>query len=192
MIFSAVCLVLEGPKGSGKTTALGSAIRALADAGRTVACVSQPDTGRNTDGTARGFDIELAGNFDGPYRAERIPLAVETEEPVAPGRLALGKYLFDATAFSRAGEFMERALSGGKAPEFIGLDEIGRLELERGEGLFRALSAALDFLSAGPRYGGSRALLCVVRGELAEGFADRLRERGIEALSVAGGRFPVP
>jgi type II secretory ATPase GspE/PulE/Tfp pilus assembly ATPase PilB-like protein len=49
------CFILTGPIGSGKTSALRAAVARLAEAGRGVAAVSQPDLGRGPDRGALGF-----------------------------------------------------------------------------------------------------------------------------------------
>jgi hypothetical protein len=108
----------------------------------------------------------------------------EAGKPLGRGELALGRFAFDPTAFARAGGFIRAALSrvDGRV-DALGLDEIGALELARGEGLRTCLDLAL---AAAVRDGGPRLLVLAARiGESADRLRDLARASGL-AASVFG------
>jgi nucleoside-triphosphatase THEP1 len=156
------CIILTGPIGSGKTCALRRIIEELAFAGRRVSALLQPDRGRGPDGVALGFSMEFLSGAGGRLVAERVELARElgSGELPAAGFLELGRFVFDRSAFARAGDFMMKALGAKEGPEALGIDEIGRLEMLRGEGLADCLERAL---AAVANEGGARVLLCSAR-----------------------------
>lgn len=160
------CIIITGPQGSGKTRSARRIIEALASAGRRVSALIQPDEGRGPEGLALGFSLEFLTGASGQLAAERVALArsLESGELPSAGYLALGRFAFDRSAFVRAEGFFAAALAARPAPEALVLDEIGRLELLRGEGLMPCLELALEAVSlAGAEAKGPRALLCSAR-----------------------------
>jgi hypothetical protein len=84
-------------------------------------------------------------------RYQRIPLARSSAAdnwPPPADRLDLGPFAFDGSVFRRAHAFLEDFLSDpairqARRPLFLGIDEIGKLELLRGEGLLPSLTLLL-------------------------------------------------
>jgi nucleoside-triphosphatase THEP1 len=162
MVFPRSCVLLTGPIGSGKTRSLRMAVEQLAQAGRRVAAVIQPDEGRRPDGAATGFSMEFLSGAEGRLKAERIALARELREGELPaaGSLALGRFVFEPAVFARAESFFSEAMDGEGGPEVLGMDEIGRLELQRGDGLMPCLELVLEAVAGGS---GPRLLVCSAR-----------------------------
>jgi len=156
------CIILAGKAGSGKTSSLRALVEAATAAGHRVAAVLQPDKGRAPDGLGRGFSMELLAGKELMLSRESMDLAREkrSEDLPSAGLILHGHFAFDAAAFSKALTFIRAALAGGAGPELIGLDEIGKLELGRGEGLRSCLDAALE---AGPRADGPGLLVLTAR-----------------------------
>jgi nucleoside-triphosphatase THEP1 len=157
-----ICLLLTGAIGSGKTSAMRSILASLAAEGWRASAILQVAEGRIPDGTARGYSMEYLRAKRGELAAERAGLARELAEGELPlpGSLALGRFVFDRSAFSKAERFMRSALGNKGGAEILGLDEIGRLELLQGEGLMPCLELSLDALA---RDEGPRILICAVR-----------------------------
>jgi Predicted nucleotide kinase len=147
--------------GAGKTSALRAASQRLDARGAKIAAILQPDIGRHPDGGGKGYDLELSTNASGSSLPARLPLAREeaSREEVARDALRLGRFRFERAAFAAAESFARKAFIGPPSPEFLFIDEIGRLELDRREGLWPCLDLALASaaMSDGP------SLLCSVR-----------------------------
>ena len=162
MVVPRACVLVTGPIGSGKTRSLRLAVEQLAQAGRRVTAVVQPDEGRRPDGAATGFSMEFLSGAEGRLKAERIALARELRDGEFPaaGSLALGRFVFEQAVFAKAESFFSEAMEGEGSPEVLGMDEIGRLELQRGDGLMPCLELALEAIASDA---GPRLLVCSAR-----------------------------
>ena len=162
--------ILTGDIRSGKTTWLEAGVRELEAAGVPVRGVLAPGVWR--DGKKVGIENVLL-----PSHA-RVLLATPAEEGCSTG---LG-WDFDANALARVNAHLTElaATSGDMRPGLLVIDEIGPLELRRGEGL----TAALELLDAGPTPAWPHALV-VVRATLAEDARTRFAQswRSVELLS---------
>ena len=139
------CVIIAGPIASGKTTALRLVMASLAEEGRNVRAVLQPADARREDGKALGFSMELLAGTGGKLSARRERLAWEAEpgERIGDDTLRFGRFCFAASAFRQAETFIRDAVREPCGIEALGIDEVGRLELERGTGLRKALDLAL-------------------------------------------------
>lgn len=162
--------ILTGDIRSGKTTWLEAGVRELEAAGVPVRGVLAPGVWR--DGKKVGIENVLLPSH------ERVLLATPAEEGCSTG---LG-WDFDANALARVNAHLTElaATSGDMRPGLLVIDEIGPLELRRGEGL----TAALELLDAGPTPAWPHALV-VVRATLAEEARTRFAQswRSVELLS---------
>ena len=162
--------ILTGDIRSGKTTWLEAGVRELEAAGVPVRGVLAPGVWR--DGKKVGIENVLLPSH------ERVLLATPAEERCSTG---LG-WDFDANALARVNAHLTElaATSGDMRPGLLVIDEIGPLELRRGEGL----TAALELLDAGPTPAWPHALV-VVRATLAEDARTRFAQswRSVELLS---------
>ena len=162
--------ILTGDIRSGKTTWLEAGVRELEAAGVPVRGVLAPGVWR--DGKKVGIENVLLPSH------ERVLLATPAEEGCSTG---LG-WDFDANALARVNAHLTElaATSGDMRTGLLVIDEIGPLELRRGEGL----TAALELLDAGPTSAWPHALV-VVRATLAEDARTRFAQswRSVELLS---------
>jgi hypothetical protein len=110
------------------------------------------------------------------------------EGPLADA-FSVGRFAFDPGAFARAWAFIERALiRDGDPVEAIGLDEIGKLELARGEGLRPCLDGVLGAMAEGR---GPRLLVCAARdGDSADALRDLARAAGLEVAESGPAGLP--
>jgi nucleoside-triphosphatase THEP1 len=154
------CIIITGPIGWGKTRALRSLVSSLAEEGLRVRAVVQPAEARGPDGRAIDFSMEFLSGADGSLasRRERLAWGSDPGKRGAADAIILDRFTFDGAVFRRATEFLREAAQGLRRAEVIGIDEIGRLELSRGEGLKAALDLAL---AASSRPGGPLLLLSV-------------------------------
>jgi hypothetical protein len=157
-------------------------MEALAGAGRRVSAVTEPDEGRGPDGASLALSMELLSGSDGRLVAERLGLAraLESGELPASGVLAIGRFVFDRAVFARAEGFIRAAVGGKACAEVLGIDEIGHLELMRGEGLMHALEFALEAAS-GP--GGPRVLVCSAREDCASELRQLAHTAGLRTVT---------
>lgn len=77
--------------------------------------------------------------------SESLALARERkpEDGPATGSIIHGRFVFDAKTFSKAEAFVHEALDAPERLALLGLDEIGKLELSRHEGLRDCLDRAI-------------------------------------------------
>ena len=201
-------VLVTGSIGAGKTGALEQAGRLLRSRGLAVASCLQIASGRPEAGAsaaagrtgAQAYRLELEYGND----LESFPLARRLEAeggeggpdaagglvvaggpagfggPVATGELALGPYRFSRAAFTRVADFLRVSAEAGA--RVLLLDEIGKLEMDRGEGLVGSLESAFEEL--GRIDGVQRALVLSVRRDRLEAFTDTLRARGIGAATL--------
>lgn len=162
--------ILTGDIRSGKTTWLEAGVRELEAAGVPVRGVLAPGVWRG--GKKVGIENVLLPSH------ERVLLATPAEEGCSTG---LG-WDFDANALARVNTHLTElaATSDDMRPGLLVIDEIGPLELRRGEGL----TAALELLDAGPTPAWPHVLV-VVRATLAEDARTRFAQswRSVELLS---------
>lgn len=135
---------LTGPRGAGKTTFCQKLIGLARATGRDVAGLISPAVVEA--GERIGFDVEAIRT------GERRILGRAT--PAAGLDVALGRWCFSSAALA----WGNQVLATSCPCDVLIVDEIGPLELRRGEGW----TAALDALRRGPY----RAALVVVRPEL--------------------------
>lgn len=105
--------ILTGPVRSGKTTKL----QQWLDTGVQAAGILTPDV----KGTRMLYDIAL-----------RKYHAFEVAETYGAERITIGKFLFAKNAFLEGREILGRPLL--PQTEWVVIDEVGRLEIEQGEG----------------------------------------------------------
>ena len=120
-------ILLTGARGAGKTTVcrkLAEMARAKGFQPQGVVCPALYDD----VGIKVGFEAEDAGS------GERWLLAHTDLESGGP---QIGPYVFDSFGLARANGVLERACQGS---ELLMLDEVGPLELKRGEGFAPILS----------------------------------------------------
>jgi nucleoside-triphosphatase len=135
---------LSGPRGAGKTTFCRSLIAGGRQAGRDVAGVISPAV--VVDGERVGFDVEDIRS------SARLSLGHCAPQPGFS--LKLGRWFINPSALAWANQVL-----GGCCPcDLLIVDEVGPLELQRGEGWTNGLTA----LQRGPY----RAAVVVVRPEL--------------------------
>ena len=152
--------ILTGDIRTGKTTWLEARVRVLEAVGVPVRGVLAPGVWR--EGEKVGIENVLL-----PSR-EHVLLATPAGNGCSTG---LG-WDFDATVLARVNAHLVElaAASGDARPGLLVIDEVGPLELRRGDGL----TAALTLLDDGPKPAWPHALV-VVRAALAEEVAARLR-----------------
>lgn len=154
-------IIITGPRGAGKTTLCGRLIRRAREAGWRVAGVLSPP--RMVEGQKIGIDVvNLATD-------ERRELAVRSF--TAPAAIRTTGYAFDEQAM----EWGNATLAASGDCDLLVVDELGPLELQRGQG-WQAGLTVLD-------QGNYRLGLVVVRPELLED----ARRRWPEAQEIGVG-----
>jgi hypothetical protein len=171
--------IITGPQGSGKTRRLRAALESLCAEGEGIAALVQPDAGRRPDGLALAFDLELVSGAGGRLRVERLPLARELHAGEGGSELlVLGRFVFERSSFARAQAFLEEVRASDAPIDTLALDEIGRLELVRGEGLRACLDLCLGWAA-----GGATRLICCARLDCAQELS-RIAEGGGFATTI--------
>lgn len=159
-------LVLTGEKGTGKTTRIRRVFDCAASRKMNAVLVCQTETGRSADGRATGFEMEMTATYtDGDQQKLTLPLARNGDAAFDPvQRIELGPFIFDRTVFDWAlrfvGDFIERT---DKQERFFGIDEIGKLELERADGLLPALKTVAAAVRKARADGAIQFLACTAR-----------------------------
>jgi nucleoside-triphosphatase len=146
---------LTGPRGAGKTTFCRTLAERARAAGWDVAGLLSP--GVFEDGVKTGILAQAlrTGETHPLARVHPPPGGASEVEGRSP-QLAFGNWLFDAAAFTWGNQVLEASLPC----DLLIVDELGPLELVRGEGWTSALAVLRQ-----PRY---RVGLVVVRPELVE------------------------
>lgn len=179
------CLIIAGPPGSGKTEALRGLARSLAEEGRELRCLLEPSSARDGEGLASGYALEFLSGSQGACTSELVDLATVLGPGELPpaGALALDRLVYERAAFARGRAFIAAGLAPGPgAARLLLLDGIGRLELQRGEGLAGCLELALNAVAGGE---GPRALVCSVADEGLLELRRLAQEAGLRTLTYA-------
>jgi nucleoside-triphosphatase THEP1 len=175
-----LCLLIAGPIASGKTTTLRSMMARLSAEGWRVCAIAQEAEARREDGKATAFSMEFMDGAEGVLKARRERLAWEPApgEKLEEGAILFGRFCFAASAFRLAERFIREAGEGPRRAEIVGIDEIGRLELERAAGLKSALDIALES-AAGPE---GPILILSTRDDYAPILRQYASARGVETM----------
>jgi molybdopterin-guanine dinucleotide biosynthesis protein A/nucleoside-triphosphatase THEP1 len=135
--------ILSQPIQSGKTTLLSNWVRSKPS----VAGILTPDI----DGARKLYDISTNTYFD-----------LQLPDTATDG-IRIGRFLFDETVFKRAQDILKQASE--QSPEWIVVDEIGRLEMDRKEGLEPEISVLIEYFKTHKLHS---KLLLVIRDYLLE------------------------
>lgn len=101
----------------------------------------------------------------------------EVTETYGGEKIAIGRFLFAKDAFIRAQELLNGAVS--KSPDWLVIDEAGKLEIEQGEGLEPAV---LNIVRAYQSQQTSGKLLLVIRDSLLQKAIDKYTLSGAHIL----------
>jgi nucleoside-triphosphatase THEP1 len=168
-------ILLSGPVGSGKTTLCRRLVDLAGRQGFQVAGVLTPAVVR--DGIKVGIEAvnlstgelrRLASNDRGP-----------TQYACAPGMTWVGQYVLDDHTLGWMAALCAEALveaDAAASDSLVFVDEIGRLELDRGEGLARLIP-----LLAQPR---QARVIVIVRDTLLDRFLERVRGAECQVVVV--------
>jgi nucleoside-triphosphatase THEP1 len=159
-------ILLSGPVGSGKTTLCQRLVNLAGRQGFQVGGVLTPAVVR--DGIKVG--IEAVNLSTGEVRRLSRNNRERARNTCAPGTTRVGQYVLDDRTLSWAAALCAEALAGANAAapdSLVFVDEIGRLELDRGEGLARLIP-----LLAQPR---DARVIVIVRDTLLDRFLERVR-----------------
>ncbi len=110
--------------------------------------------------------------------AKRQYHTFEVTETYGGEKIAIGRFLFAKDAFVRAREILRDALSG--TPEWLVIDEAGKLEIEQGEGLEPAVQYVVRAYQNNTASG---KLLLVVRDTLLAQAIDKYALSGAHILT---------
>lgn len=161
--FRVRCALFTGPIGAGKSTAAARTAELARRQGLTVAGLWCPALLR--DGVKVGIEaVDLAGGGRRLLAVRNSPAAEGRASPEAGRCARTGRYTFVPDSLAWAGRVLADAVAA--RPDLLVVDEIGPLELERGEGL----AGVLEDL-AGARV---PCALVVVRDRLVREFQTRL------------------
>jgi nucleoside-triphosphatase THEP1 len=159
-------ILLSGPVGSGKTTLCQRLVNLAGRQGFQVGGVLTPAVVR--DGIKVG--IEAVNLSTGEVRRLSRNNRERARNTCAPGTTRVGQYVLDDRTLSWAVALCAEALAGANAAapdSLVFVDEIGRLELDRGEGLARLIP-----LLAQPR---DARVIVIVRDTLLDRFLECVR-----------------
>ncbi len=180
-------LLLTGPRGSGKTTACRALVSDTVSRAGVVAGIVCP--ARFRDGVKVGIDAVDVASGARRRLATRLDGA-DAYHAAAGGDLILGSWSFDREALAWADDVLA---ASSPACDLLVIDELGPLELLRGEGLTSALDL-VDAAAAG-------LVVAVVRPELVDvalerwplartvtpdALAAQVRAAGLDDSGVAG------
>ncbi len=164
-------LVVTGEKGTGKTTRIRRVFEWAVAQNLSALIIRQIETGRGSDGRAIGFDMEMKVVYaDRETQCLTLPLARFRTDIFSPAsRTEIGPYVFDQTVFVKALSFAEDfILKTPGVPRFFGIDEIGKLELERTSGLIRVFETIISASSKARLDGLTQYLVCSARYDTLE------------------------
>jgi len=159
-------ILLSGPVGSGKTTLCQRLVDLAGRRGFRVAGVLTPAVVQ--EGIKVG--IEAVNLRTGEVRLLARSDCEPTQDACAPGTTRVGRYVMDDRTLDWVAALCVEALADAGAAasdSLVFVDEIGRLELERGEGLARLIP-----LLAQPR---DARVVVIVRDTLLDRFLERVR-----------------
>jgi len=159
-------LVLTGGKGMGKTTRIRQLFDHAATRKLNAVLVRQTGTGRDAQGRATGFDMEMTAVYaSGGTETLTLPLARLEGDGFEPlSRTSVGPFVFDCAVFAQALRFVNGFIEKtGRQPRFIGIDEIGKLELERSGGLMPVLETAVAAVRSARAEGSAQHAVCSAR-----------------------------
>ena len=157
--------ILTGEIGAGKTTAALAVTRLASERGLSVGGILSPAR-IDASGTKVGIDaLDVA-------TGERRVLATVGGDLVGP---RVGAYAFDAASIAWGIERVQEAIAAGR--ELVCVDELGRMEFERGEAFAPLIAVATS--------GAARRMLAVVRLAHAEGLAARVGAVSARVFRVA-------
>lgn len=135
--------ILSQPIHSGKTTMLQNWLKGQANA----AGMLTPDV----NGIRKLYDI-----------ADKTYYDLQADETYIGELISIGKYKFSAAGFEKARDILIR--SANSSPDWVIVDEVGKLEIEQHTGLEPALSQIIDLYKVNP----TGSILLVIRDYLLE------------------------
>lgn len=97
----------------------------------------------------------------------------EVKDAYAGDKITIGKFLFAKTAFEKGQDILMKAVA--RSLDWIVIDEVGRLEVEQGEGLEPAVLRVVRAFQSG-----------LVKGNLLLVIRDTLLEKAVEKYQLAG------
>ncbi len=103
--------------------------------------------------------------------------AFEADQTYGADVIAIGKYLFAKTAFTLGREILERTLLDPFV--WVVVDEVGKLEIEQGEGFEPAVLRLVKAFQSGK----SGRLLLVIRDSLVEKAVEKYELKGCRIIS---------
>jgi nucleoside-triphosphatase THEP1 len=151
--------VLSRPIRSGKTTQLQEWLKTQADA----AGILTPDIG----GKRMIYDI-----------ARNKFHSFEVDQTYGADVIMVGKFLFAKTAFTQAQEIIEKAMAGQY--DWTIIDEVGKLEVEQGEGFEPAILRLVRAFQSGKK----GKLLLVIRDSLLVKAMEKYELLGCKIMSA--------
>lgn len=180
--------LITGPIGAGKTsllrrTAFQSFINLLRQESFSqflFFMISQVQTGRGADGKAFGFDIE-AFYRTGKGRIDFFNKPLCRTEYAAlpePEPVLVGPYYFYKKNFSALHEWFTPALVEPSDVIYGYIDELGKLELDRYQGLWPLMDYILQTITQAPAKSRNHTLVCTVRQDRVHLLAHYFQYRG--------------